>query len=53
MKYLDEVGHNPEDAARQEGYREGVSEVIAYIRSIHAYPILTNEIEWAILRKIS
>lgn len=30
------------------GYRDGIDAVLTYIESIHAYPKLLGELEWAI-----
>lgn len=36
------------DTVRIAAYKEGVSRMIEYIESIHAYPKLLDELNWAI-----
>ena len=47
-KYNDKDPMNPEYAAELGGYREGVDRVLEYIEAIHAYPVLVEELRWAI-----
>ena len=36
------------DESRILGYREGVDRVLEYVEAIHAYPVLVEELRWAI-----
>lgn len=47
-RYNDVPAAGGEGVEEIDGYRDGVDRVLEYIESIHAYPLLTEELEWAI-----